>query len=80
MMAPASEEVMQADILIIVGTSLEVYPAAGLVRIAPSKCIKYYVDPKATQISGVNNLEVIQGRAGEAMPELVEQLIKQYGC
>lgn len=80
MMAPASEGVMQADILIIVGTSLEVYPAAGLVRIAPSKCVKYYVDPKATQISGVNNLEVIQGRAGEAMPKLVEQLIKQYGC
>ncbi|MFM7079405.1 MAG: SIR2 family NAD-dependent protein deacylase [Bacteroidota bacterium] len=80
MMVPASEEVKQADILIIVGTSLEVYPAAGLVRIAKSHCPKYFVDPKAMHIDGLHNLEVIKGRAGEALPDLVAQLIDQYGC
>ena len=41
----ASELVREADIVIVVGTSLEVYPAAGLVHDTKENCIIYYIDP-----------------------------------
>ena len=45
----AAERVNKADILIIIGTSLSVYPAAGLMNCTTSSCEKYYIDPKANQ-------------------------------
>ena len=41
----AAEKVAQADFLIIVGTSLQVYPAAGLVEFAPENCQIFVIDP-----------------------------------
>lgn len=81
-MVPAMEEAVmhtqQADILLVIGTSLEVYPAASLVQFAPHDAVKYLVDPKAHLISGIDNLIVIQKKAGEGVPLLVNQLIKEY--
>lgn len=77
MMIPAAKEVATADILIIVGTSLEVYPAAGLAGVAPVTCDKYYVDLKANPIHGINRLETIRKPAGEALPDLAEKLINR---
>lgn len=64
-----------ADILIIVGTSLQVYPAAGLVHYAPVSSPKYYVDPSAHENSMVSNMTVIREKSGIALPGLVEELL-----
>lgn len=64
-----------ADILIIVGTSLQVYPAAGLVHYAPVDSLKYYVDPAAFENRMVSNLKVIKEKAGTALPALIDELL-----
>lgn len=71
----AAEIATRADILLIVGTSMQVYPAAGLVHYAPVESVKYYIDPGAYQNSMLSNLTAIRARAGEAVPELVDQLL-----
>jgi NAD-dependent deacetylase len=46
MMEEAVELVSKADILLIIGTSMAVYPAAGLIYYAKSNIPVYYIDPK----------------------------------
>ena len=41
----ASEIIKKTDILVVIGTSLQVYPAAGLIYDAPIKCKKFVIDP-----------------------------------
>jgi NAD-dependent deacetylase len=72
----AAEVVTTAEILLVVGTSMKVYPAAGLVHYAPVDCKKYYVDPAAAEQAMVDNLEVIREKAGIALPVLVKELMK----
>ncbi len=71
----ASEIAATADILIVIGTSMQVYPAAGLVHYAPHESIKYYIDPAAADNSMLAKLTVIREKAGKAVPELVEILL-----
>lgn len=71
----AAEMCTEADICIVVGTSLQVYPAAGLIHYVFQGAPKFYVDPKALNMPMVENLEVIPKTAGEGVPELVEKLI-----
>jgi cobB protein len=68
--------VKQADVLLVIGTSLQVYPAAGLIDTVKSSDIPIYlVDPKPdTQREDVT---VIQAKAGEAVPRLVKKLLHQ---
>jgi len=70
--------VADADILIIVGTSLNVYPAAGLVNYAPSDCHLYLVDPNTIDSRINNKVTFIQKNAGEGLPLLVKKLIESY--
>lgn len=72
----AAEITTKADILLIIGTSMQVYPAAGLVHYAPVESMKYYVDPAAYENNMVSNLSVIKSSAGAAIPELVEKLLQ----
>ena len=72
---PAVHLVQQADIVIVIGTSMVVYPAAGLINYAPAHAQKYLVDPN-TQI-GQSDVEVYQEKAGTGVPKLVEKLIKE---
>ncbi len=65
-----------ADIFMVVGTSMIVYPAAGLIHYVPRNIPKYYIDPKAFKVHGVENLKIIQQKAGEALPELVNDLLQ----
>lgn len=74
----AAEWVKAADILIVIGTSLNVYPAAGLLYHAPYATEKYLVDPNEFDASSVFKLRHIQKTAGEGVPELVEELIARY--
>jgi len=77
MINPAVEIISGADIVIVVGTSMVVYPAAGLINYVRDESAKYYIDPKAFQIHGIANLEVIRKKAGEGVPPLVDHLLKQ---
>ena len=76
MFDPACRIVQDADVLIVVGTSLAVYPAAMLVRYAKPGVPIYVVDPGNPDTSIIRNnpLTHIKARAAEGMPELVERL------
>lgn len=71
----ATALVQKADIFIIIGTSLNVYPAAGLVYDAPTHCKKYYIDPHA-YASQMHDVELITATATQGVPALVNQLLK----
>jgi NAD-dependent deacetylase len=73
----AARLVEQADIVIIIGTSLKVYPAAGLIHYAFAGAPKYYIDPRATAMPFIPMLEIIQKTAGEGVPELVDRLLAE---
>lgn len=76
-MENATYIVSQCDILIVIGTSLDVYPAAGLVDYAPINARKFLVDPKAKKLAHLSNLEIIEKKAGDGVPELVNRLMKR---
>ncbi len=77
MIGPAIEIISDADMVIVIGTSMIVYPAAGLLHYVKDEVPKYYIDPKAFQVHGVANLEIIPKKAGEGVPHLVDQLLDQ---
>lgn len=64
----------KVDILIIIGTSMQVYPAAGLVDFAPKNISIYFIDPKPMMTSS-DNLYIIPKKASQGVPKLVENLI-----
>lgn len=74
-LSQAVEIVQQADVLIIVGTSLVVYPAASLMDYAPDDAQIYYVDPNASQLSHHKRVRCISEKASLALPLLVNELI-----
>lgn len=71
----AQEISAQADVFIIIGTSLNVYPAAGLVHSTPHNCPIFLVDPNDVNETGIRNLVAIRETAGKGVPILVEQLL-----
>lgn len=71
---PAAELVEQADILVIIGTSMVVYPAAGLVSYARRGVPVYYIDPNPVPVP--SNITVIPMTATKGMEELVRRLEK----
>lgn len=68
-----------ADILMVIGTSLNVYPAAALVYEAPYSCPKYLIDPETVPDSRLCNLTHFREKAGIAVPKIVDELIRNYG-
>lgn len=67
-----------ADVMIVVGTSLAVYPAASLVRYARAGVPIYVVDPGNPDVAMIRNpLTHIKARAAEGMPALAEKLINE---
>jgi len=75
LMSDAIEMVASAHCLIVVGTSLNVYPAANLLFAAPDSIKKYYIDPDATGKNNVANLIILADKAGKVLPDLVKKLI-----
>jgi NAD-dependent deacetylase len=74
----AASITQNADILLIIGTSLQVYPAAGLIHYANPGTPMYLVDPKPTLGSGdFPNLQVIAQKAAVGVPTLVADLIRK---
>jgi len=74
----AAEIVSTADLFIIVGTSLAVYPAASLLNYVRPKVKVYVVDPSVPNVRAIPNpVEYIQMKAAQGMPLLVDRLIKE---
>ena len=73
----AQEIVSQADILLIVGTSLNVYPAAGLIHCTDFRVKKFLVDPKYVHLTDIENLEVIKEKATVGVPLAIQSLNNQ---
>ena len=75
MIEPAIEEVGQADILVVIGTSLNVYPAAGLLQFANPNCKIYLIDPADVPYDSRLDITHIQKGASAGMAELKEMLM-----
>ena len=74
MISPAAEAVGEADVFVIIGTSLNVYPAAGLAHyVRPSTPI-FLIDPDDVSITHIPNLTHIRKGASEGMRQLVTML------
>lgn len=73
MIEPAAKHCSKADYFAVIGTSLQVYPAAGLMDFVPFHTPKFLVDPNAPVVrSGVH---VIKEKASIGVPLLAEQLL-----
>lgn len=77
MIEPAVEEVMKADVLVVVGSSLNVYPAAGLTQYAAADTPIYVIDPKPVQVHSRHKITFITKKASEGMEELAQILLSQ---
>lgn len=66
--------VRQADILVIIGTSLNVYPAAGLLNYAPMQTPIYLIDPRPVSPNTSRAINVIRKGASDGVAELMERL------
>ncbi|MBC7417677.1 MAG: NAD-dependent deacylase [Pedobacter sp.] len=75
MIEKASILCSQADIFILVGTSLAVYPAAGLLEFVQSNTVKYIVDPKIPSISAYQHVVRIEDKAVAGMAKVKELLL-----
>ena len=75
MIENAVHAIADADILIVIGTSMVVYPAASLINYVNNQIPKYYIDPKAFHVGGVENLTTIKEKAGVGVPRLVKELL-----
>jgi NAD-dependent deacetylase len=76
-MEAAVELVRQADIFVVIGTSLVVYPAASLLNFVPSHAEIYYIDLNPAAVSG--KVHVIQAKATEGMRQLCDILQSKKG-
>lgn len=70
----AQKIVQHADIFIVIGSSLEVYPVAGLIHEIPQHCKAYYIDPKAHQQTMPPQYQLIAQTATEGMQQLFKLL------
>ena len=80
MLEVAIQEMVDAHVVIIVGTSMQVYPAASLIGYAPAGCEVYYVDPKphiSYELGFRPNLHVIEEKATTGMQRVSDLLLKQ---
>lgn len=74
MIEAAARICSEADIFVLIGTSLAVYPAAGLIDFVPYQTPKYIIDPKIPSVSGLANVVTIEKSATEGMVALIKLL------
>lgn len=80
LLTDAAALVKKADSLIIIGTSLQVYPAAGLLAYARTHAAVFYIDVNpgnSAELSDLSNLTIYQDQASKAVPELVNSLLEE---
>lgn len=72
---PASEIVSQADIFVVIGTSMNVYPAAGLISYVKPGVPIYLIDPNETALGYTSGIEFIHEGAGKGVQVLKERIL-----
>lgn len=75
MIEPAKVLVSKADIFVVVGTSLQVYPAAGLIHSANPFVPKYIIDPIIPEVGGISTMYPIAETASSGLSVLYDLLI-----
>ncbi len=78
LMELAAKYALQADIFIVVGTSMVVYPAAGLIDYVPHESTKYVVDPSMPDIKQMPYTRMIQDKASTGLEVVRNELIANY--
>jgi NAD-dependent deacetylase len=76
MIEVAADIASEADIFVVIGTSLVVYPAAGLLHYAPRHIPKFIIDRFVPETLGINNLTAIEKPATEGIEILIKELEK----
>ena len=76
MITIATSIVKNADILLVIGTSLNVYPAAGLMQYRNSSCKTWYIDPKPDKQKVPYNIQVVPEIASKGLASIMPQLIE----
>ena len=74
MLEKAAAIVEDADIFVIIGTSLQVYPAASLINYAPKNCPKFIIDKNIPHTFGISNITAIEQPATAGIIELTKHL------
>jgi len=74
MIEPAARQASSADIFVVIGTSLNVYPAAGLLAYVPRKSPIYLIDPNPGDIHTTAHVTIIKKGASEGVAELINML------
>ena len=77
MIEVAGKITSKADIFIVIGTSMQVYPAAGLVHFTDFTVPKYVIDPSKPTISNIQNIEYITEKASIGVKYLVDKLMNE---
>ncbi len=77
MIEVAGKITSKADIFIVIGTSMQVYPAAGLVHFTDFTVPKYVIDPSKPTISNIQNIEYIIEKASIGVKYLVDKLMNE---
>lgn len=67
----AAEIIREAEILLVIGTSLQVYPAAGLIHYAPKDSMKFIIDPKADEINLPSDFTCIKMNAVDGIQQFI---------
>ena len=78
MLEKSIEEISRADIVLVIGSSMQVYPAASLVAYAPDDARIYYIDPHPKinqEMARRQHLEVIAKQATLGVPEVIERIM-----
>jgi NAD-dependent deacetylase len=79
MMDEAVNLAADADIFVVVGSSLNVYPAAGLIQYAPARAPLWLIDPKEVIVPVSRKVELITQNASKGVMMLTERLLtKEY--
>ncbi len=79
MLETAIDEISNADTVLVIGSSMQVYPAASLVAYAPADAEVIYIDPNPSinnELAHRRGLRVIAKKATEGVPEMVEELLR----
>lgn len=68
-----------AEIFVVIGSSLNVYPAAGLIEYAPRNASLWLIDPNDVYVPAIKRINVIKEKASEGVKILTEKLLAHYG-
>jgi NAD-dependent deacetylase len=74
----AAEIVATADIFVVIGTSMVVYPAAGLIDYVPKRSPVFLIDPNEVAVPTFRHISFIKEKAGSGIKILKNKLIKDY--